>query len=166
MSHTDTPNDEAKQVRHKTLLQCAEDFGGKNFFLQLLEAIRETKPHPLVAASKRFNMPLGTIRWNKVIFNDKLQLLFATRSQEGQRGNFLPEPGEKQYKKILNLVRTLHPIIFEIHPNDPANGEGFTVHPFDIIDENTTRINPIFDALFFSSVETAKKTLNDAARNQ
>jgi len=164
MSHTDIPNDEAKQSQHETLLQCAERFGGKNFFLQLLEAIRETKPHPLIAANKRFDMPRGTIRWNKVIFNDKLQLLFTARTQEGKRKNFLPDPGEKQYKKILNLVRTLHPIVFEIRPNDAADGEGFTVHPFDIIDENTTRINPVFDALFFSSVETVKKTLNYVPR--
>jgi len=165
MNHTDTPNDEANQLQHETLLQCAERFGGKNFFLQLLEAIREVKPHPLIEASKRFDMPLGTITWNKVIFNDKLQLLFTARTQEGKRNNFLP-PNEKQYKKILNLVRTLHPIVFEIRPNDPEDGEGFTVHPFDIIDENTTRINPVFDALFFSSVETVKKTLNYTPRDQ
>jgi len=164
MSHSGTPYNEAKQSQHETLLQCAERFGGNNFFLQLLEAIRETKPHPLIAASKRFDMPLGTITWNKVIFNDKLQLLFATRTQEGKRNNFLPKPNEKQYKKILNLVRTLHPIVFEIQPNNPVDGPGFTVRPFDIINEDTTRINPIFDALFFSSIETVKKVLNSAVK--
>ena len=152
--------DEEKRLHHQKLLQCANAFGGKNFFLQLLEAIRETKSHPLVAGNSEFNIELGTIKWNKVIFNDKLQLLLKARVNEGKQDNLLPAKEEKNYKKVLNVVRTLKPIVFHVTPANEEDGSGFFFQPFDIIDENTTKLNPVFDALFFCSVDTVKKVLN------
>jgi hypothetical protein len=152
--------EEEKILHHKKLLDCANAFGGKNFFLQLLEAIRETKPHPLIAANSEFNIELGTIGWNKVIFNDKLQLLLKARVNEGKQDNLLPEKDEKNFKKVLNVVRTLKPIVFHVKPANKEDGSGFFFQPFDIVDENKTKLNPIFDALFFCSVNTVKKVLN------
>jgi len=128
--------------------------------LQLLEAIRETKSHPLVAGNSEFNIELGTIKWNKVIFNDKLQLLIKARVNEGKQNNLLPAKDEKSYKKVLNVVRTLKPIVFHVTPANQEDGSGFFFQPFDIIDEDTTKLNPVFDALFFCSVDTVKKVLN------
>lgn len=152
--------DEEKKLYHEQLLQCANNFGGKNFFLHLLEAIRETKPHPLTAGNSRFDIELGTIKWNKVIFNDKLQLLLKARVNESTQDNFLPEPKAKNYKKILNVVRTLKPIVFHVKPAHKEDGPGFFFQPFDTIDEHKTKLNPLFDALFFCSIETVKKVLN------
>ncbi|MCO4845473.1 MAG: hypothetical protein KC427_05580 [Sulfurovum sp.] len=160
MCDFNTLTDEEKKLHHEKLLQCANNFGGKNFFLQLLEAIRETKPHPLTAGSNQFSIELGTIKWNKVIFNDKLQLLLKARVNESEQDNFLPKPDEKNYKKILNVVRTLKPIVFHVKPAHKEDGPGFFFQPFDTIDDNTTKLNPVFDALFFCSVETVKKALN------
>lgn len=151
---------EEKKLQHEQLLQCANNFGGKNFFLHLLESIRETKPHPLTAANSEFNMEFGTIKWNKVIFNDKLQLLLKARANESKQNNLLPEKNEKSYKKILNVVRTLKPIVFNIKPANKDDGSGCFFQAFEIIDENTTKLNPLFDAIFFCSVETVKKALN------
>jgi hypothetical protein len=152
--------DEEKLLHHQKLLDCANAFGGKNFFLQLLEAIRETKPHPLTAGNSEFNIEMGSIKWNKVIFNDKLQLLIKARINESKQDNFLPEKDEKNFKKILNVVRTLKPIVFHVKPANTEDGSGFFFQPFDVIDENRTKLNPIFDALFFCSVDTVKKVLN------
>jgi len=152
--------DDEKQSYHEKLLECANNFGGMNFFLQLLEAIRETKPHPLIAANSEFKIGLGTIKWNKVIFNDKLQLLLKARVNEQEQNNFLPAPDAKSYKKVLNVVRTLKPIVFHVTPELKEDGAGFFFQPFDIIDDNTTKLNPIFDAIFFCSVESVKKMLN------
>jgi len=160
MCNFNTLSDEEKLQHHQTLLQCANNFGGKNFFLQLLEAIRESKPHPLVNANMSFNIELGTITWNKVIFNDKLQLLLQARKNETVQDNLLPNLEEKNYKKILNVVRTLKPIVFHVKPANVEDGSGFFLQPFDIIDENKTKLNPLFDALFFCSVDTVKKLLN------
>lgn len=160
MCDFNTLSDEEKILYHEKLLNCANNFGGKNFFLQLLEAIRETKPHPLVSGNSVFEIELGTIKWNKVIFNDKLQLLLKSRVNENKQDNLLPKMDEKNYKKILNLVRTLKPIVFHVKPANIEDGPGFFFQPFDVINENKTKLNPIFDALFFCSVDTVKKVLN------
>ncbi len=160
MCDFNTLTDEEKKLYHEQLLQCANNFGGKNFFLHLLEAIRETKPHPLTSGNSQFNIELGTIKWNKVIFNDKLQLLLKARINESAQDNFLPDPDAKNYKKILNVVRTLKPIVFHVKPVIKEDGPGFFFQPFDLISENKVKLNPIFDAVFFCSVDTVKKALN------
>lgn len=160
MCDFNTLTDEEKKLHHEKLLACANNFGGKNFFLQLLEAIRDTKPHPLTSGNSTFDIELGGITWNKVIFNDKLQLLLKARKNESKQDNLLPNKDEKNYKKILNVVRTLKPIVFRVKPADPEDGSGFIFQAFDIIDETTTKLNPVFDALFFCSVDTVKKVLN------
>ena len=160
MCNFNTLSDEQKQLHHLKLIECANSFGGKNFFLHLLESIRDTKPHPLVSGQMSFTSEMGSITWNKVIYNDKLQLLLKARQNETLQDNLLPHKNEKNYKKVLNVVRTLKPIVFHVKPANAANGSGFFFQAFDIIDENTTKLNPIFDALFFCSVDTIKKILN------
>jgi len=153
-------NDTLKAEYHKQLLEYAENFGGKNFFLQLLEAIRKTKPHPLIAKNSEFRFSRGTIKWGKVIFKDKLTLLLDIRINESKNGTLLPDKEDKSYKKVMNLLRTLGPIEFDVIPKHLKDGDGFVMKPFEIIDENTTKLNPIFDAIFFCSVDTIKKVLN------
>jgi len=152
--------EEEKTTHHQKLLEYANNFGGKNFFLHLLEAIRETKPHPLTNGNMSFDIELGSVTWNKVIFNDKLQLLLKARKNESTQNNLLPKKDEKNYKKILNVVRTLRPIVFHITPANAEEGTPFFFQAFDVIDENTTKLNPMFDAIFFCSVDTVKKLLN------
>jgi len=160
MCDFNTLSSEEKEQYHKLLLDAANKFGGKNFFLHLLEAIRTEKSHPLTNKHREFNMELGTVKWNKVIFNDKLQLLQKVRVQEGERNNLLPEEDAGNYKKVLNLVRTLRPIVFHVKPAHKEDGPGFFFQPFEVIDEKTTRLNPLFDALFFCAISTVKKVLN------
>ena len=148
-----------KTAYHNQLLNCAEAFGGVNYFLQLLEAIRKTKPHPLSAKHCEFRFSRGLVKWEKVIFKDKLTLLTAIRVTDSEDGNLLPPEDDKRYKKVLNLLRTLQPIEFTVLPKNNKDGEGFSFHAFDIVDKETTRINPVFDAVFFCSVETIKKVL-------
>ena len=160
MCDFNTLSEEEKMRYHQQLLDCATNFGGKNFFLQLLESIREHKTHPLTEGTAQYSMEFGSIKWNKVIFNDKLQLLLKARKKESKQNNFLPPKDASDYKKILNIVRTLKPIVFRVKPSKKETGAGFFFQAFDIIDENTTKLNPLFDALFFCSIETVKKVLN------
>jgi len=153
-------NDEEKKLHHEKILECANNFGGKNFFLSLLEEIRATKPHPLTSGNSEFEMEFGSIKWNKVIYNDKLQLLLKARMNESEQNNFLPEKEAKNYKKILNVVRTLNPIVFHVRPENIEEGKLFFFQPFETVDEKTTKLNPIFDAIFFCSVDMVKKALN------
>jgi len=158
-------DDTLKAEYHKQLLEYAEKFGGKNFFLQLLEAIRKTKPHPLIAKNCEFRFSRGTIKWGKVIFKDKLTLLLDIRINESKNGTLLPDKEDKKYKKVMNLLRTLGPIEFDVTPKHLKDGDGFVMKPFEIVDEDTTRLNPIFDAIFFCSVDTIKKVLNYEAKS-
>lgn len=152
-------SDSDKEKYHTMLLACADSFGGVNFFLQLLEGVRKEKPHPLTAKHSEFKFSRGTIRWEKVIFKDKLTLLMKTRVLESERGNLLPNKKDKEYKNVMNLIRTLSPIEFTVTPKNEKDGEGFTFKPFDLIHDDVTRLNPIFDAMFFCSVDTVKKVL-------
>jgi len=157
-------DDAAKQAYHEQLTAAADALGGQNYFLQLLEAIRKTKPHPLVAKNSEFKFSRGAVYWDKVIFHDKITLLLKVRIKESERGNLLPEKNDSSYKKVLNLVRTLKPITFDVKPKNLKDGDGFRMQAFDIIDENTTRLNPLFDGIFFCSIDTVKKVLNYEAK--
>jgi hypothetical protein len=157
-------SDEEKAIYHERLITAANSFGGKNFFLHLLEEIRQTRPHPLTNANMTFEIDLGKITWNKVIFKDKLDLLLKARKNESQQDNFLPQKESKEFKKVLNVVRTLKPIVFHVKPENPEDGSGFFFQPFNIIDEEKTKLDPLFDAVFFCSIDTVKKVLNYAPR--
>ena len=151
--------DEEKAKYHQLLQESADAFGGTNFFLQLLEGIRKHKTHPLTAKHSEFKFSRGNVRWEKVIFKDKLNLLLKTRINESKNGNFLPSKEDKSYKNVMNLVRTLAPVEFTVTPKNMNDGEGFTFKAFDKIDDETIRLNPLFDAVFFCSVDTIKKVL-------
>jgi hypothetical protein len=151
--------DEEKEHFHQLLTNCANNFGGQNFFLQLLEEIRERNTHPLCSKHQDFLSNFGTVKWGKTIFNDKIQLIIETRNSKDKKENFLPEQDNKSYKRILNLIKTLSPITFSVRPNLRENGEGFDFPAFDR-DKNITKLNPIFDTLFFCNIETVKKILN------
>ena len=152
-------SDEEKLHYHKLLLTSANNFGGLNFFLQLIEKLRDSSTHPLCSRHQDFLFNLGTVRWGKVIFNDKVQLIKRIRKEKHENGNFLPKKESKDYKRVLNLIRTLSPITFSVRPAFRDNGEGFDFKAFDIIDDKTTKINPIFDAVFFCSIGMVKSIL-------
>jgi len=153
-------NNEDKKLQHEKLLECAKNFGGKNFFLNLLEAIRENKPHPLTSGNNYFDTEEGKITWNKTIFRDKIDLLLKARKNEREQDNLLPNKDIKDYKKILNVLRTLKPIVFHVQPNNLEDGSGFFFQAFDTINDDKTKLNPIFDAIFFCSTDIVKKMLN------
>jgi len=152
-------SEEEKLRYHELLMTCANNYGGLNFFLQLLEAIRDTTPHPLASSYQDFLFDLGDIRWGKTIFNDKIELIKSTRVARSSEKSFLPNEGDKKYKKVLNLIRTLDPIVFSVRPKLRDEGEGFDFKAFEKVDEQTVTLNPIFEALFFCSIDTVKKIL-------
>lgn len=147
-------SNEEKESYHNQLMEVVEVLGSKNAFLQLLEDVRRSKKHPLVANNMKFIFSHGEIMWNKVVFQDKLALLLKVRTGESERENFLID-GDK---KVLNLVRTLAPIKFTIKAKGTQNS--YELHAFDKVDAKRTLLNPLFDAIFFCSIETVKKVLN------
>lgn len=160
MSSFETLDDEAKLHYHSQLMQAVVAFGGVNFFLQLLEAIRKIKPNALSLKSKEFAFELGYIRWSKVIFLDKVNLLAKTRYYYYKNSNLLPNLEDKNYKNAYNLVCALKPIEFSVKRKNLKDGVGFDFYPIEIIDEQTSRLNPIFDAIFFCPIDMVKEAIN------
>ena len=153
-------NDEEKLHFHTLLMTAAKNYGGKNFFLQLIEALRDASPHPLTSRHQDFLFDLGDIRWGKTIFNDKVLLIKETRIARAKESNFLPAIEEKKHKKILNLIRTLDPITFSVRPKFRDEGEGFDFKAFETDENKNVKLTPLFEALFFCSLDTVRKILN------
>jgi hypothetical protein len=154
---------ETKEFIHLFMLHASKNVGGVNFLLALIEMMKSNKPNALLNKKCFIESKDVTIKWEKVIFKDKFEVLESIlvlhKSSQSQDLNILDVPNEKQKKKILNMVKTLSPIEFIITPKDAKNGNGFNFKVFESIEDNNVKINPIFVAMFFCSVEYTKKAI-------
>jgi len=163
MCNFNKQNEDTKGLIHLFMQKAAENIGGVNFLLSLLEAIKSKKPHPLMYKECKISSNNTTIKWNKVVFKDKVDILeeiFVThKSSEGVDFNILDCENQKKRKKILNMVKTLAPIEFVVVPQNPNDGGGFNFKVFDSVEDDFVKINPIFVAMFFCSVDFTKKAI-------
>ena len=77
MNNYNLIDNDKKQVLKNQLIKNATSIGGKNHFLSLIESIRMARPHPLLAKDASFRFNKGSIKWGKVIFKDKVNLLMS-----------------------------------------------------------------------------------------
>lgn len=163
MCNFNKQNEDTKALIHLFMKKCADALGGSNFLLGLLEAMKEKRPNALIHSGCKIESKEASIKWNKIVFKDKLDILEeiirSHKSSEGHDFNILESDSEKKKKKILNMVKTLAPIEFTITPLNTENGEGFNFKVFESVEEDYVKINPIFAAMFFCSVEYMKKAL-------
>jgi len=143
-----------KKQLHNQLTKYAENIGGKFSFLQMLEDIRSIK-QPLIKKTASLHYDSGKIYWNKNIFQDKSDLLYQTMKKIEIDGDIYKGLNEYKKKKVVNMLKALKPIVFEVVPND-ENLEGFE---FNLIDENN-EIDMIFKTIFFYNIGFAKDILN------
>ena len=103
------------------------------------------------------------IKWNKVVFKDKVtvleEILLSHKSSENPDFNILSNDNAKKRKNIVNMVRTLAPLEFVVTPQNENEGSGFNFKVFENISDDYVKINPIFVAMFFCSTEFTKKAL-------
>lgn len=161
MCHFNKLSDAEKTLLRDQLLSYAALIGGKNSLLKLLETIRHTSPHPLISKSSLLRFPKGLIKWNKNVHRDNLSLLSTrmnARSDENQ--NLMASKEDKSYKNVANMLRSLGPLTFTVAMNKEEDGTGFSFKAFDIIDNDTTHMNAMFEIFFFCSVSVTKKLLN------
>ncbi len=163
MCNFNKQNENTKALLHLLMTKSAHSIGGANFLLGLSEALRATKPHPLTTNKCHINSDNIVMKWNKIIFKDKLEVLEQVflnhKSSESQNFNILEANSDKKKKRILNVVRALAPVEFVVTPKNPDEGEGFSFKVFDSIEDDYVKINPLFVALFFCSSEYTKKAL-------
>lgn len=148
-----------EQPLDELLRGCADSVGGKNFFLTLAETIRTTREGIIVGEKKQINYTNGIMTWNKTLHADNWRLLIESAKVRTKDGNILLPSEDKRHKNILNMIRTLKPLSFTVTPTNAADGEGFSFSALEVIDEKTTRISPLFKALFVMPIDLLRKAM-------
>jgi len=151
---------EQKQELHKELLANANSIGGKNFFLQMIEDIKEQKPHPLLNVTSAYHYPTGIIKWTKSIYKDTLTSLFEAMRKEEKDGDMLNGLSPKEYKTTMNMIRALKPVQITIKSKKEPQLEGFSLSILDTSTPKNTKISLMFKILFFYNIDFAKEVLN------
>ena len=163
MCNFNKQDEDTKGFIHLFLTKGAAAVGGANYLLALIEAIKAKKPAPLLQKGSQIASNNTIIKWNKVIFKDKLtvieNILTLHKTSENPNLNILNEKNEKKRKALLNVIKALSPVEFQVTPQNHHDGLGFSFKVFDIIDDETVKINPVFVAMFFCSTEFTKKAL-------
>ncbi len=157
MTKYDSIGNKVKQDLKNQLIKNAISLGGKNHFLSLIEAIRIAHPHPLMAKDASFHFKKGLIKWEKVIYKDKVNLLLTLIENSDGNKYLISEKGTRNYKIVRNLMRTIGPIKFEVRPKNIKDGEGFLFNLIEIIDENTCQLSFMFEVLFILPIKLIKK---------
>jgi len=154
---------ETKALIHLFMKKAAENIGGTNFLLALLEAMKTKRPNPLMYKERQIASNNTIIKWNKVVFKDKVEvleeILLSHKSSEDPDFNILNNDNAKKRKNILNMVKTLAPVEFVVTPQNKNDGGGFNFKVFEVVEDDYVKINPIFVAMFFCSVDFTKKSL-------
>jgi len=160
MQNFDQLNKEDKIKLSALLNQKVKQIGGKNFFLNMIETIEQASSHPLVSNACRLDFEGGSVSWNKVLFQDKIEQLKMHAPSSRLWEDFLAPIDSAHSKKALNLVRTLSPVEFIFKPKRFEDGSGFMLKAF-VQDPTTakTYLDPAFEAIFFTPKEKVKKIL-------
>jgi hypothetical protein len=148
-----------EQPLGELLRECADSIGGKNFFLTLAETIRSTREGIIVGDKKQINYTNGIMTWNKTLHADNWRLLVESAKVRTKDGNILLPAEDKRHKNILNMIRTLKPLMFTVKPNNSEDGEGFSFSALEVIDDKTTQISPLFKAMFVTPIDVLRKTM-------
>ena len=163
MCNFNKQDEKTKEFIHLFMRKFADNLGGMNPLLVLIETLRATKPHPLTTSKCFIKSSSATMKWNKIIFKDKLMvledILVQHRSSEEPNFNILANLSDKKRKKVINMAKTLAPVEFLVTPLENEEGESISFKVFESIEEGCIKINPIFVALFFCSTEFTKKAL-------
>jgi len=77
MCNFNKQNEDTKALISLFMKKAAENVGGANFLLALMEAMKEKRPNPLMFAGKQISSNNTIIKWNKVVFKDKVDILEA-----------------------------------------------------------------------------------------
>ena len=155
MKFNNLSHDEKLEIQKK-VLEVLEVVGGKNHFLKLIEDVKESSQHPLMNKTGRYHFTNGTITWGKQIFKEKviaLKNMFIQHPDD----NILTIKNTKLQKEIENSIKTLGKLTFVIETKD---GKKFEFEPFMTINETNVEINPIFQVIFFDSINNTKRILD------
>jgi hypothetical protein len=154
------PPEEFSELKEQ-IKKYATAMGGKNPFLNLLDTIRETTPHPLTSKKTVLEFQSGLMKWNKQIFrNNLIELSIQMNARNESSSNLMPLSSHKTYKNVSNMLRSLSPLTISVFLSESPSVVLFKTKAFRIIDKNTTQLEPLFEILFFAPMTTAKKLVS------
>lgn len=163
MCNFNKQNEETKALLSLFMQKAAQNVGGENYLLALIESMKEKKPNALMFKGRQIASNHTIIKWNKVVFKDKVEILeeilLSHKSSEEPDFNILNNDSAKKRKNILNMVKTLAPVEFIVTTQNHHDGAGFSFKVFDKVESDYVKINPIFVAMFFCGIEFTKKCL-------
>ena len=163
MCNFNKQNEDTKLLMSLFMQKAAQNVGGANYLLALIEAMKAKRPNALMLKECQVASNHTIIKWNKKVFKDKIEvieeILSSHRSSENPDFNILNNENAKKRKNILNMVRTLTPVEFIVIPQNPNDGGGFRFKVFDDVSNDAVKLNPIFVAMFFCGIEFIKTTL-------
>jgi len=147
---------EEKLETQKLVLECMETIGGRNHFLKMIEDIKELSQHPLLNKTGKLHYTNGTISWGKQIFKEKV---FALKEMfiQHQEDNILTIKTPKLQKEIQNCLKTMGKLEFIIR-SDEGNECKFS--PFNTINDKNVEATPLFQIIFFDSLNNTKRILD------
>ena len=143
---------------HKELMANAMSVGGVNAFLQMIEDIRASKPKALLNKTAIFHYKSGKINWTKSIFKETLNTLYDSIVKEEKDGDLIQGLKPNEYKKTMNMMRTLKPIVVKVIPKDESYA-GFSFIMLDTSEVKKTKISLMFKIIFFFNIDFAKQIL-------
>jgi hypothetical protein len=149
----DYTSEQRSAIRTRLNTLC-ESLGGLGRVLSLSETIRESDKPVLQNKTASFHFEHGKVSWDKVLFADKVETLAGIIKRHDTFENLL----ETGSKKEQNTVRTLFPVTITVTPND---AEPFSFKIIDAPDNQTARINPLFELLFYASTGMIKKAIKE-----
>tara|TARA_B110000046_G_scaffold177885_1_gene205219 strand:+ start:287 stop:760 length:474 start_codon:yes stop_codon:yes gene_type:complete len=147
---------EEKLETQKEVFKCMDSIGGRNHFLGMIEDVKESLQHPLINKTSKYHYSNGTINWKKQIFKEKIVALKTMFIQHSDN-NILTIKNEKLNKEIGNCLKTLGKLEFKIISNE---GSEFTFVPFITISESNVEASPLFQIIFFDSINNTKRILD------
>jgi hypothetical protein len=140
----------------KHVLQCMDLLDGRNYFLGMLEDIRNAKQHPLLNKTGKFHFKNGIISWNKEIYKDKVTTI-KTMLIKYSGDNLFDIKDVKLLKDVKHVINTLAKIVYTIELKD---GKTYSFHSFKVISQDNIELDMMFQIIFFDSINNTKRILD------
>ena len=88
MNYDNLTNEQQEEISNQ-IKEDVKSVGGTNFYLALIENIRDTKPNALLNKTAKFHYGNGIITWDKPIYKETLTALFNAMKKEERDGDML-----------------------------------------------------------------------------
>jgi hypothetical protein len=156
---------EQQENLYTEFLSSATSLGGKNRFLKMVESVKIETESPLLNKERNFKFSNGKISWNKSIYKDTLHLLHNSMKKEEKDGDIFIDLNPKDYKAVMNMVRTLKPIQITFQPKNYEDGNGFILAILDTSENRKTKVTTLFKAIFLYHIAFIKEVLSFKSEN-